>query len=227
MHKIRAQITKEEPLRYISHLDYAGAVERSVRRAALPVAYSEGFNPHMRLSFASALALGVTSEAEFLELDFLEPVAQESFLSGLGAVLPAGMRLIRAKCMEQKQPALMALIDLAVYEIRLPFSMVNEKAAHHAVERYHALESVRFVRISPKKGKKEIELKEYCQSVEIQKNAQAVVLTMPIRVTPSGSVKPVEVLTVLEEFGMQGKPYALLHRKALYARGKNPLDVEV
>ena len=68
MAKLRLEITKGEEIRYISHLDYASAIERAIIRAKLPAAYSEGFNPHMKLSFASALAVGVTSQAEYMEI---------------------------------------------------------------------------------------------------------------------------------------------------------------
>ena len=56
MFKYRAKITKGTEIRYISHLDYAGVMERAIRRAKLPAAYSEGFNPHLKLAFASALS---------------------------------------------------------------------------------------------------------------------------------------------------------------------------
>ena len=54
MYKYRAEITKGEEVRYISHLDYAGVIQRAICRAHLPAAYSEGFNPHMKMAFASA-----------------------------------------------------------------------------------------------------------------------------------------------------------------------------
>jgi radical SAM-linked protein len=60
--------TKEERVKYISHLDFLRLVQRAIRRADIPVAYSQGFNPHPRLSFASALAVGVTSEGEYLDI---------------------------------------------------------------------------------------------------------------------------------------------------------------
>ena len=56
MIKYRLEITKGEPIRYISHLDFASLMQRAICRAHLPAAYSEGFNPHMKISFASALS---------------------------------------------------------------------------------------------------------------------------------------------------------------------------
>ena len=76
MFKYRAEITKGEEIRYISHLDYAGIIERAICRAHLPAAYSEGFNPHMKLAFASALAVGVTSDAEYMDFELTKPLCQ-------------------------------------------------------------------------------------------------------------------------------------------------------
>ena len=72
MKKLRLALNKGEKLRFLSHLDYAQAVERMIRRADIRMAYSEGFNPHMKISFSSALALGVTAAAEYIDMDVLE-----------------------------------------------------------------------------------------------------------------------------------------------------------
>ena len=64
--------TKGEAIRYISHLDYADMIQRAICRAKLPAAYSEGFNPHLKIAFASALAVRVTSEAEYMDFDLTE-----------------------------------------------------------------------------------------------------------------------------------------------------------
>ena len=75
MKKLRLALNKGEKLRFLSHLDYAQAVERMIRRAEIKMAYSEGFNPHMKISFSSALALGVTAAAEYIDMDVLEAVS--------------------------------------------------------------------------------------------------------------------------------------------------------
>ena len=74
-------LNKGEKLRFLSHLDYAQAVERMIRRAEIKMAYSEGFNPHMKISFSSALALGVTAAAEYIDMDVLEEDSLESIWS--------------------------------------------------------------------------------------------------------------------------------------------------
>ena len=67
--KLRLKITKDKSIRFISHLEYVRTIERAIRRAKLPAAYSEGFNPHLKFSLASALGVGVVSYAEFCEIE--------------------------------------------------------------------------------------------------------------------------------------------------------------
>src|SRR3954454_2997735 len=66
--RIRLRYAKRGPLRFTSHRDFARAFERAVRRAGVPVAYSQGFTPHPKISYVGACPTGVASEAEYLEL---------------------------------------------------------------------------------------------------------------------------------------------------------------
>lgn len=75
--KLRLKITKDKSIRFISHLEYVRTIERAIRRAKLPAAYSEGFNPHLKFSLASALGVGVVSYAEFCEIELAEPMTGE------------------------------------------------------------------------------------------------------------------------------------------------------
>ena len=131
--KLRALLTKGEEIRFISHLDYAALIERAIRRAKLPVAYSEGFNPHMKFSFASALAVGVTSEAEVMDVELSRPVAQPEAWDRLAAALPPGVRLGRLVPYEGKAKSLMAAVDRAEYRVRVPYAGAEEAARQHAL----------------------------------------------------------------------------------------------
>lgn len=226
MQKIRAKITKGEEIRYISHLDYASALERSIRRAGLPAAYSEGFNPHMKIAFASALAVGVTSEAEYMDVELKEPMDAQEFAEKLRAFLPAGIRLHHAAEAAVKSPSLMASVDLADYEIRFPFSG-DSAALSRAVEAYNDAAQAVYLRVTPK-SKKEIEIKRYMHApVAVERQDETALLKMKIEITPSGSVKPGEVMRVLiAQFGLPVREAEfLIHRKGLYAAGKSPMEL--
>lgn len=225
MHKIRAEITKDEEIRYISHLDYASAVERAIRRAKLPVAYSEGFNPHMKISFASALAVGVTSASEYMDVEFKEFVAVDAFIAVMKRNLPVGIRLLQAKEIIEKQPALMAIVDLADYIVEVPFCG-NFKAVEKAVAEYNCSPEVYYLRKTPK-SKKEIETKQYMnEPVMVQLDDNKIEFSIVIKITPSGSIKPGEVIKVMiEKFDLPiNQNDILIHRKGLYSQGKTPIE---
>ena len=222
MAKLRLKITKGNPIRYVSHLDYAGTIERAVRRAQLPAAYSEGFNPHMKLAFASALAVGVTSEAEYLDLELTEAADIILLEAQLKSQLPAGIELKAAKYVEQHSKALMAVVNLAVYEINvlLTTDAVWENVKT-IIDNFNSEIEVIYVKQSPK-GRREIDIKEYLSEPIVVKrladNQRKLIINLSIKITPSGSVKPVEVLAVLtDNFGLPvDKDAALINRIGLF-----------
>lgn len=223
----RARITKDEPLRYISHLDYASMMQRSIRRAKLPAAYSEGFNPHMKLSFASALSVGVTSEAEYMDLELKESIDGNELAERLRPVLPKGVRLIDLRVTAGKPKALMSLVDEAVYTVSVPLPE-DMSEAQASLAAFNATEECMYLRKTPKKTR-EIEIRQYiCGDIHAEAADDALCLTMAIRVTPKGSVKPQEVLTVLcEKFAFPvHAETALVHRRALLCGGKDLLSAD-
>jgi len=226
MTKFRTEITKGDEIRYVSHLDYASLMERAIRRAKLPVAYSEGFNPHMKISFASALAVGVTSAAEYMDIELKEPVAEDVFCDRLRQALPKGVKLLRAKMFEGKQKAMMAIVDLAEYTVQIPLTG-DQAAICEAVQAYNLAPTIMYTRRTPKSCK-EVEIKQYMQeSVQVAFVNEMIVFTMKTKITPAGSVKPGEILQVFKtQFSMPIlEDEALIHRTGLYAGGQTPIDL--
>ncbi len=95
-HIVRIRYSKEGPARYLSGLEIQSLWGRSFRRAGLPVAYSQGYNPAPRLSFSPALPVGTESLAEFVEAEFSLPVIAAEIEKKLPAVLPQGIRIVSA-----------------------------------------------------------------------------------------------------------------------------------
>lgn len=112
--------------RYISHLDMQRAFARALRRAALPVKYSEGFNPHILTSFASPLSVGIATKGDYLEVRMEEACAGKVIINKLNDVLPADIRITAAGSLEENCPKLMAISHSALYE--LAFSLKPEGA---------------------------------------------------------------------------------------------------
>lgn len=118
--RLRLTFSKSGPARYISHLDLARALERSLNRAGLPVAYSQGFNRRPRLSLAAALPLGYTSAAEVADVWLTEPVAVEVFQERLAARLAPGLGLLAVEETPLAAPSAQGQLVGAAYEVAFP-----------------------------------------------------------------------------------------------------------
>lgn len=93
---VRLRYAKRGRARFASHRDFSRALERALRRAGVPMAYSSGFNPHPRISYANAVPTGAASEAEYLELGLAERVDPADLASELTAALPDGFVIVAA-----------------------------------------------------------------------------------------------------------------------------------
>ncbi len=223
----RAAVTKGEELRYISHLDYAGAIQRAIRRAGLPAAYSEGFNPHLKISFASALAVGVTSDIEYFDLELAEPLSPLEVARRLKSQLPQGIRLQEIRQLKKRKSTLMAEADQADYTVELPLTGPADMA-RNAVTVFNEAKECFYHRATPKKVR-DIEVKQYmAEPVTLDIAGETACLTMKIRITPTGSIKPGEVLSLLvDRYGFPGdERSAALCRRALTGQGKSLLELD-
>jgi radical SAM-linked protein len=116
--RIRIRYAKRGPLRFTSHRDFARAFERALRRAGVPIAYSQGFTPHPKISYASAAPTGVASEAEFLEIGLREARDPDQVRRDLDAALSPGLDVLDA--VEAGPGSLADRIDASRWRVDLP-----------------------------------------------------------------------------------------------------------
>jgi len=117
--KIIAAFEKTKESSYTSHLDVQRTLQRAFRRADLPLAFSKGFNPHPKLSFATALATGYTSAGEWIDVELDKDITPEEFTERVNAALPEGMRFTKAFVADDGFPTLSKLLVAAKYLITL------------------------------------------------------------------------------------------------------------
>ena len=114
----RFKFEKRDEVKYIGHLDTMRTFTRCIKKTKLPIKFSSGFNPRVQLSFALPLAVGVTSESEYFDLELNGDLDEEEVLKELSKTLPDGFKLIECK-KEEKPKSLMSLVKEAVYEYTL------------------------------------------------------------------------------------------------------------
>lgn len=114
--RYRLQIAKQGNARFLSHLDTVRTLLRTLRRACVPVALSGGFNPQPKVAYATALAVGIESEAEFVDVELGEQVAPVTIARALAAELPEGFQLREVRTVPLRRPALASYSAVARYD---------------------------------------------------------------------------------------------------------------
>ena len=220
----RAQIRKGEEIAFLSHLEYMNVFMSALLRSKLPAAYSEGFNPHLKVSFATALGVGVTSDCEYVDFVLSAKILDAEVMNKLNLQLPKGMEIVRLKKISSKTPALMSAVDFSRYEVAIPFS----GDATDAVEKFNSASEIIFDRITPKKSRQFDAKKFIAERLKIiSSDGENLILKFGIKITPEGSMKASEVLKILQNFGLEIEiTQAKINRTALFSRGRNLLDVD-
>jgi len=118
--RLRVRYARRGRLRFTSHRDVARVLERALRRADVPIAFSAGFSPHPKLSYVGACPTGVASEAEYLELGLAVACEPVAVLTALDAALPPGLDVLEVVEAAPGEPSLPDRIDASRWRIRLP-----------------------------------------------------------------------------------------------------------
>lgn len=161
------KFSKEDSIKFISHLDLMRTIQKIIRRADLPVEYSKGFNPHMSLSLAQPLSVGMSSKGEYMDLVLVEDLNEEFIKEKINENAPMTIRIIEVSKViqftEKKVPPSMALIDRANYSVKLPVE--DGCAAEKSLTAL--LEKSSWVTIKKsKKGEREIDIRPLIKDIK-------------------------------------------------------------
>ncbi|MFI5491666.1 TIGR03936 family radical SAM-associated protein [Actinoplanes sp. NPDC051859] len=200
MQRIRIRYAKRGPLRFTSHRDFARAFERALRRAGVPIAFSQGFTPHPKISYASAAPTGVGSEAEYLEIGLQAEVDPTALRAALDAALSPGLDVLDA--VAASEGSLADRIDASQWRLELP--EISPEVAAKAVDAFLAAEEVLVERMT-KQGKRSFDARKAVASCVLGEESDApspaaaapcAIIDLVVRqVTPA--VRPDDVLSGL------------------------------
>ena len=194
--RVRVKYTKSGRLRFTSHRDFARALERALRRAEVPIAFSAGFSPHPRISYIGAAPTGVSSAAEYLELGLAQVVELEALRRRLDVALPDGLDIIEV--VPAGPGSLAERIEASSWRIELaPTPGMGE-----AIAAFLGTDAVLVERLT-KDGRREIDARAAVVSLEAVSGgdgSERAILNLVVRqATPS--VRPDDVLAALASLG--------------------------
>lgn len=216
---LRLKFEKTGPIRFIGHLDLMRTFQKLFMRSGLPIAYSEGFNPHQIFSFATALAVGVSSEAEYMDVRFKEAVSLQFVIDRMNQCAPTGIRIIEGVVLQAKEPKAMAALAAAKYRIAQNSEMITQAMIDDLLSSEEVV-----IQKKTKKGKiKDLDLRPGIYNLVLKDGS----ILMTIATGSSFNIKPEQVLTYMLE--KDGQTYTVgsfkFHREELYLdnQGLKPL----
>ena len=238
MNSIRIRFTRGDNVKFISHLDLMKLFERTLRRTGLPIAYSQGFNPHPQMVFGLPLSVGVTSEAEYADFELSENMEPSEFLERMNKELPLGI-IVKDAVIKTSKGNIMASVSGAVYLISvflnesLDLTEINNRLSSF-LEKNEII-----IKKEGKGGIKDVNIRPIIHKLEVY----------PLNFIPQGyegfntvfcmkallsagsvsNLKPELLLTAFAEQAGFKIGVARIHRKELYVdrdgKMSNPLEV--
>lgn len=191
--RLRIRYAKRGRLRFTSSRDFQRALERALRRADVPIAYSAGFHPHPKISYANAAATGTASEAEYVELSLAERREPEQVRAALDEALPDGLDI--EQVVEAEAGALADRLQASTW--RLHFAAADGAGVGDAFDQLQQADRVEVTRMM-KTGPRTFDVRAAIRSIETAQSGDDAVVTMVLEhVTPA--VRPQDVLTAVAE----------------------------
>ncbi|MCR4673588.1 MAG: TIGR03936 family radical SAM-associated protein [Lachnospiraceae bacterium] len=243
--KIRLKFSKFGTMKYIGHLDMLRYFQKAFRRGNVPMKYSEGFNPHPIMSFASPLGVGVTSEGEYMDIETKVDVDLEQIIEDINEQMVEGTKVLSAKVLDDHTKKAMAAVSCAKYVIYLKkeAKVLDGIDLKEKVLEFYENQDEIVVLKKTKKGEKEINIKpfiflfegkRFCEAdflkdlvVDIKdeqfccKNDDPVFL-LQVSTGSNDNIKPELVLKAFYSFlGLDIEPNIHIHRVELYQGEKD------
>lgn len=198
--KILCKFTKLGYLKFISHLDLVDLFQRTLFQNKVDVKFSEGFNPHPRMSIAYPLPLGIESNSEYMEIYLNSRIDLKDFLIKMNERLPAGIKIVEA--MYDDDESISNKVKSVVYAFKLLNTFFDKNKNIDIAKELEKINSMDIVEIERKrkKGKRRIfvkeNAKEYLKRLELKDDA----IYAYIKMSENGSLKPALIFDILNNY---------------------------
>jgi radical SAM-linked protein len=201
--RARVKFAKTGIMRYVGHLDLMRFFQKAVKRANLPIRYSEGFNPHQIMSFASPLGVGLTSEGEYMDIDLKEMVDAKSAIKLLNNNMVEGLEITSFKYLPDDAEKCMSAVTAASYVVTYKDKKDDACYIDNIIDLKtkffddaHAINIVK----KTKKGERELDLKPLIYKFDISVNEGVPVYDFLLSSGSTDNIKPELVVKAFHEF---------------------------
>ena len=205
--------SRDERVKYISHLDFIRLFHRTVRRADIPFVFSQGFNPHPIMTVSQPLSVGVTSDREYMKVGFDGDFSNEELCDRINAAFPPGYTLLVSKKLDGKE------IDITKIN-RAEYIVETEYSGNFDIDAFMTNTSL-IVMKKTKSGEKESDIRPYIYDMTVaDKNDTEIVFDMTLAIGNEYNLKPQTVLDAMEKYTEGLKfGFSKLHRKNMTING--------
>ncbi|MGN0354573.1 MAG: TIGR03936 family radical SAM-associated protein [Muricoprocola sp.] len=213
--KIRIKFAKQGVMKFIGHLDIMRYFQKAMRRAHIDIAYSEGLSPHMIMSFAAPLGVGLTSNGEYVDIEIRTPISSEKAVKQLNDVMVDGMEILSFRQVEDgKAGKAMSLVAAADYTVSFREGYEPEFDWKQKLEEFLSQETIMVVK-KTKKSEAETDIRPmiYSWSLEEEK------IHLCVAAGSAANLKPELVMEAFASYaGYESSPFALqINRDEVYA----------
>ena len=206
---------KSSAARWLSHLDVIRVLERAIRRAGLPIMYSQGFNPRPRMAFGPPLPLGATSDAEMIVLRLAQPMDPSELKERLNAQLPDGVEAIEARTVTDDRPALGPISGSSYTARAVCRAKDPAEAAAEAVREFMSRDEECVERSNKGFGRR-VDIRPSVEVLEVLDcDGPIVSMRFGISHKARNAARPVEIMKALSKPGREFELVSL-HRESLY-----------
>lgn len=196
--RIRIRFSVDYPFKYASVLDMGRVWERLLRRTGMPIAYTQGFNPHPRMAFAMPLPVGYASTDEYLDVQMASAIDTATLFRAASAAAPAGLDILSAEDVPYQAPKLQGIMERAEYAVEI-WSPVNAQGIQEAIDTVMAREAI--VRTRVRKGKvREYDLRKLLLNMSYVGPKHPHLVRMEMVCGPGGSGRPDQIV---QELGIE------------------------
>lgn len=223
--KVRIKFRKYGVMRFIGHLDVMRFFQKAIRRAEIPIAFTSGYSPHMIMSFAQPLGVGITSDSEYLDIELTEPIASAQAVKQLNAVMVEGIDVVSFReISSDKKASGMTIVAAAEYKVTFPktFQHAEDTKAlpenlKNAVQKFLDEEQI-LVWKKTKRSEKEVNIKPMIYDMKTEANS----IYLFLATGSEQNLKPDLVIEALLRFAGENPQEVPLHYHRLEVYAKNP-----